>query len=177
MCCKFNDSRQLKSLNKVVLIEALLAFMLRSYSKPPPFTWLPIQTRPVLPVFPPSELLTRPALPSPLRHPTFNASHTLTTHIFPATHLRTTENVPVPTPPPENATKAEKLEFFKKTTEKLRDLRVTMDPQGVPQVLWNCANRYVRADLDTKMTNGVTLFFAHANGFPKEVHTKSIFLL
>jgi hypothetical protein len=98
-----------------------------------------------------------------------DAPYSLTTHIFPATHLRTSSNVPVPLPPPENATKAERLECFKKTTEKLRDLRVTMDPQGVPQVLWNCANRYARTDLDGKRTNGVTLFFAHANGFPKEV--------
>jgi hypothetical protein len=50
--------------------------------------------------------------------------------------------------------------------KELRDLRVTMDPQGVPQVLWNCVNRYVRRETSPR---GLTLFFVHANGFPKEV--------
>ena len=144
--------------------------MLRSYPKPPPFTWFPITTRSLLPIFPPCEPLVRPPLPSPPRQPAFDAPYTLTTHIFPAAHLRTTAHVPVPSPPPENANKAERLEFFMRTMQELRDLRVTMEPQGVPQVLWNCANRYVRTDLDRRTsTKGVTLFFAHPNGFPKEV--------
>ena len=40
---------------------------------------------------------------------------------------------------------------------------------GYPLVLWNCVNRYVKKDLDLSNKTGVTLFFAHANGFPKEV--------
>jgi len=152
--------------------------MLRSYPKPPPFTWLPITTRPLLPIFPPPEPLNRPTLPSPPRQPAFDASYTLTTHIFPAAHLRTTAHVPVPSPPPESATKAERLEFFTKTMQELRDLRVTMEPQGVPQVLWNCANRFVRTDLDRRTsTKGVTLFFVHPNGVPKEVCSLSFDLL
>ena len=40
---------------------------------------------------------------------------------------------------------------------------------GHPLVLWNCVNRYVKKDLDSSKKTGLTLFFAHANGFPKEV--------
>ncbi|KAF8240976.1 alpha/beta-hydrolase [Tricholoma matsutake] len=145
--------------------------MLQSYPKPLAFTWLPITTRSLLPIYPPPEPLNRPALPSPPRQPAFDAPYKLTTHLFPAACLRTPAHVPVPMPPPENATKAERLQFRKKTVKELRDLRVTLDPQGVPQVLWNCANRYVRTDLTDRRTSikGLTLFFAHANGFPKEI--------
>ncbi|GBE82655.1 alpha/beta-hydrolase [Sparassis crispa] len=36
------------------------------------------------------------------------------------------------------------------------------------KLLWVCVNRYVRKGLKSD-SNGVTLFFAHANGFPKEI--------
>jgi len=151
--------------------------MLRSYPKPPPFALPQITAaRPLLPIFPPPEhLLVKPALPSPPRQLSLDAPYILTTHIFPAAHLRTSAYVPVPLPPPENATKTERLEICTQLTKKLRDLRVTTDPQGIRQILWNCANRYVRSDLEsrTTSTNGVTLFFAHANGFPKEVRAPS----
>ncbi|RXW19272.1 hypothetical protein EST38_g6587 [Candolleomyces aberdarensis] len=40
---------------------------------------------------------------------------------------------------------------------------------GHPKVLWNCINRYVRKDLSPSNRTGLTLFVAHANGFPKEI--------
>jgi len=42
---------------------------------------------------------------------------------------------------------------------------------GHERVLWNCVNRYYRVDSGRGKTGGkgLTLFFAHANGFPKEV--------
>lgn len=40
---------------------------------------------------------------------------------------------------------------------------------GYPKVLWNCVNRYARNGLTSKNRTGLTLFFAHANGFPKEI--------
>lgn len=40
--------------------------------------------------------------------------------------------------------------------------------EGSDKLLWNCLNRYVKKDL-VEGGKGVTLFFAHANGFPKEV--------
>lgn len=150
--------------------------MLRSYPKPPPFTWLPVTTRPLLPVFPPPEPFIRPTLPSSPRKPNLDAPYTLTTHLLPAAHLRTAAHVPMPSRPPEDATKAERLEFYKTTVQELRDLRTTLEPQGVPQVLWNCVNRYARTDLDSRRMKGVTLFFAHANGFPKEVCSISFLL-
>ena len=155
--------------------------MLQSLPMPPPFTWRPAATRSILPIFPPPEPLVKPALPSPPRQPTLDAPYTLTTHIFPAAYLRTAAHVPVPRSPPENATKAERQEFSMRTTKKLRDMRTTVDPQAVPQVLWSCANRYVRNDLHsgrtigtTRSRPGITLFFAHANGFPKEVCAPNI---
>jgi hypothetical protein len=39
--------------------------------------------------------------------------------------------------------------------------------EGSRKLLWNCLNRYVKNDLSKQ--SGLTLFFAHANGFPKEV--------
>ena len=45
---------------------------------------------------------------------------------------------------------------------------------GYPLVLWNCVNRYVKQGLNVSNKTGVTLFFAHANGFPKEVSYKSL---
>jgi hypothetical protein len=41
-----------------------------------------------------------------------------------------------------------------------------MDNEGNTQPLWCVLNRYVRTNATG---GGVTLFFAHANGFPKEV--------
>ena len=42
---------------------------------------------------------------------------------------------------------------------------------GYKRVLWNCVNRYYRIDSGRRRTHGrgLTLFIAHANGFPKEV--------
>lgn len=142
--------------------------MLNSYSQPPPFTWPSITPRALLPVFPPPEPLIKPDLPSPAREPAFDAPYTLSTHIFPTAHLRTTEFVPLPSPLPANATKPERQAYANKTLQELKSLRISLDPKGVQQVLWNCANRYVRKDLVGR-SRGITLFFAHANGFPKEV--------
>ncbi|KAF8065184.1 Alpha/Beta hydrolase protein [Lyophyllum atratum] len=143
--------------------------MSTSYSQPPPFTWPSITPRQLLPVFPPPEPLQAPSLPSPPRKPIFSAPYTLSTHVFPAAHLRTTDFVSVPRPPPRSATKAERQAHAEKTQQTLKDLRVSLEPRGSQQVLWNCANRYVRQGLDGTRAKGVTLFFAHANGFPKEI--------
>jgi hypothetical protein len=39
--------------------------------------------------------------------------------------------------------------------------------EGSKKLLWNCVNRYVKNGLSGQ--KGLTLFFVHANGFPKEV--------
>ncbi|KAG6812160.1 hypothetical protein H0H92_004091 [Tricholoma furcatifolium] len=139
-----------------------------SYSQPPPWTWPSITPRKLLPVFPPPEPLSPPSLPSPPRKPAFDAPYTLSTHIFPAAHLRTTKYVEPPLPP-ANGSKAERQIRGKELVQELRDLRGSTEPRGTPQILWNCVNRYVRNGLNESRANGVTLFFAHANGFPKEI--------
>ncbi|KAG6877793.1 hypothetical protein C0993_003887 [Termitomyces sp. T159_Od127] len=140
-----------------------------SWPQPPPFTWASITPRQPLPVFPPPEPLLPPPLPSPARKPIFDAPYTLSTHVFPAAHLRTTEYVQPPGPPAATATKAERQAYANAVLQELRDLRGSLIPRGTKQVLWNCANRYVRAGLDEEQAGGVTLLFAHANGFPKEI--------
>ncbi|KAG5644670.1 hypothetical protein DXG03_007969 [Asterophora parasitica] len=137
-----------------------------SYSQPPPFTWQSITPRRPLPVFPPPQPLSAPPLPSAARQPIFSTPYALSSHIFPAAHLRTTDYTPVPPTPPGDAPKAERQALAEKAAQKLKDLRVSLEPHGSKQVLWNCANRYFRRDAQG---NGITLFIAHANGFPKEI--------
>ncbi|GLB39842.1 putative alpha/beta hydrolase family protein [Lyophyllum shimeji] len=143
--------------------------MSTTYPPPPPFTWPQITPRQLLPVFPPPEPLPAPPLPSPPRKPMFNAPYTLSTHIFPAAHLRTTNFVSVTPPPPSNATKEERRARAEQTIQRLKDVRGSIEPRGSRQVLWNCANRYMKQGLDGTRAECVTLFFAHANGFPKEI--------
>ena len=142
-----------------------------AYPRPTPYTWEKVDVRNPLPIFPPPEPLAYPSLPSPSRKPIFNAPYTLSTHIFPACYLRTTRPVPVPKPPPVNATKEERRRILKETEAGLTSMRTLKDTDGYPVVLWNCVNRYVKNGLDSGNRTGVTLFFAHANGFPKEVRT------
>ncbi|KAG6820194.1 hypothetical protein H0H93_004187 [Arthromyces matolae] len=122
-------------------------------------------------IYPPPEPLLRspPSLPSPARNPAFNAPYTLSTHIFPAAYLRTTEYVKAPESAPANGTKAERRAYADNALQQLKDLRGSLTPRGTKQILWNCANRYVRNGLVDGKPGGVTLFFAHANGFPKEI--------
>ncbi|KAF9530599.1 Alpha/Beta hydrolase protein [Crepidotus variabilis] len=133
----------------------------------------PPKLRTVLPIFPPPEPLQQPTLPSPPRKPAFSVPYTLSTHLVPATYLRTTKPVPIPdyTFLP-SATKAEKKRIVLQTTQTLFKLRGELGRQsdGHPQALWNCLNRYVRHDLkEANDRTGITLFLAHANGFPKEI--------
>ncbi|KAF8153181.1 hypothetical protein B0H34DRAFT_677358 [Crassisporium funariophilum] len=140
-----------------------------TYTRPPAFTWGKVEVRDALPVYPPTEPLEYPPLPSPPREPAFDAPYTLTTHLFPASYIRTTRWAPVPKPPPANATKEERRRILAETRLQLDALRTSNVTDGYPQVLWNCVNRYVRKNLNSSNRTGVTLFCAHANGFPKEI--------
>lgn len=77
--------------------------------------------------------------------------------------------MPVPTPPPANVSKEERRAILAATRKQLDAYRTTKVTDGYPRLLWNCVNRYVKKDLSERNRTGVTLFFAHANGFPKEV--------
>ncbi|TFK75633.1 hypothetical protein BDN72DRAFT_935522 [Pluteus cervinus] len=142
--------------------------MVLSFSRPEPFTWPYVQPRELLAIYPPRESLPPPALPSPPRKPTFDALFSLSTHLIPACYLRSTRDVPVPGPPPATMTKLERGTYFKKLTQDLKDWRLSTNPTGLPKILWNCLNRYKRIKGGFR-PNGITLFFAHANGFPKEI--------
>ena len=152
-----------------------------SFPQPPPFTWKRHHVRDVLPIYPPTELLEDlPVLPSPPRKPAFDAPFTLTTHLFPATFLRTSRLLPLPKSPPAGVTKEERRQIA--TESALQLYRWSNDAKaatanGHPLVLWNCVNRYVKKNLDSSNRTGVTLFLAHANGFPKEVSWLMLLLL
>ena len=146
-----------------------------SCPRPPPFTWNKHHIRYVLPIYPPTRETfdsMLPVLPSPPRKPAFDALFTLTTHLFPATYLRTTKVIPLPKLPAAGpgATKEERRRVLSESALQLLDWsNETAATDGYPLVLWNCVNRYVKKSLDLSNKTGVTLFFAHANGFPKEV--------
>ena len=141
-----------------------------SYPQPPPFTWKKHHVRDTLPIYPGTFDSMPPVLPSPPRKPAFEAPFTLTTHLFPATYLRTTRLVPLPKLPAVGSTKEERRRVLAESALQLLDWsNDTAVTNGYPLVLWNCVNRYVKNGLDLSNKTGVTLFFAHANGFPREV--------
>ena len=72
--------------------------------------------------------------------------------------------------PAAGATKKERGRVFAKSALQLLDWGGDITKSdGYPLVLWSCVNRYVKKDLDMCNKTGVTLFFAHAVGYPKEV--------
>lgn len=113
----------------------------------------------------------RPQLPSPSRQPNFSDVYTLTTHIIPAAYPRVSPDAPLPTKAPESGIdKAERGKICARSAQDLlgrRQRHADHPLKGSDKLLWNCINRYVKKGLNNG--NGLTLFFAHANGFPKEV--------
>ncbi|KAF9037768.1 Alpha/Beta hydrolase protein [Panaeolus papilionaceus] len=140
-----------------------------AYPQPPPFSWDPVEIRKCLPVYPPPEPLDYPGLPSPPRKPSFSAPFTLSTHVFPASYLRTTRQAPVPELPHHTLAKEQKRQRLIEIRKELDALRTSKVTDGYPSVLWNVVNRYLRKGLNESNKTGVTLFLAHANGFPKEI--------
>jgi hypothetical protein len=78
---------------------------------------------------------------------------------------------PLPPPPSPRLSKTERMVHNQQIRAQLRMLGDPPPSSGHPMLLWICLNRYVKRG--AKGT-GLTLFFAHANGFPKEV--RRIFL-
>ena len=128
----------------------------------PPRPFLPIQPCPTIAHFPP--------LPSPPRQ-TIHAAYTLTTHLVPAAFPRSIPDIPLPEIPPHSAPNRQ-AQITLLTTE-LVEMRARF-AQGElrgghsRKPLWNCVNRQVRTDKRHVTRPGLTLFLAHANGFPKE---------
>lgn len=128
-------------------------------------------------VYPPPEALQKPSLPSGQRKPIWGDDdripYTLTTHIVPTAYFREDEDIVLPDTPTadETMTKDERKICIRKAELKLREIRRKYENEGRhPQhkALWLCLNRYARTSTHTAK-GGLTLFFAHANGFHKEV--------
>jgi len=140
-----------------------------SYPPVRPYHWPTIVPRKTIPVYPPPEPLVYPSLPSKPRQLPVTSEFTLSTHIVPAAHLRTLPYAPTPPPLPPNSPKAERKAWNERFHCQLGILAVPPVSSGHPMLLWLCLNRYVRKGAKGM---GLTLFFAHANGFPKEVLRK-----
>jgi hypothetical protein len=134
----------------------------------------PIPCRPLLPIHPPNDPLNYPSLPSKPRKPGFSTPFSLSTHIFPAAHLRRGPHLPVPNIPPRNVPKHEQESALNALHETF--YQYWNDPSiknGEHKgILWNVVNRYVRNGLKESTSTGITLFFAHGCGYTREVRLR-----
>jgi hypothetical protein len=134
--------------------------------------WSSINPRPLAPLQRHPEPSTLPSLPSPPRQPAFSHLYTLSTHIIPAAYPRLTADVSEPERVPDTGIDKEERKRIgdQRAGEMLaaRWRQINGEPmEGSRKLLWNCVNRYARNDMNGQ--KGLTLFLAHANGFPKEV--------
>ncbi|KZP03357.1 hypothetical protein FIBSPDRAFT_923550 [Athelia psychrophila] len=109
-----------------------------------------------------------PALPSPPRPPTFNDQYALSTHIVPAAYPRVAADAPLPQSMPAGLGKEERKRFLAEQTDTLVRAHEGFAELGTScgtGVLWICWGR---------RREGLTLFFAHGNGFPKEIWEPSL---
>ncbi|OCH94591.1 alpha/beta-hydrolase [Obba rivulosa] len=151
--------------------------MASSYPQPPnaPQATPTCHPRPLVPLDAPPPLPDPlPALPSPPRTSLLDASYALTTHLVPAAAPRSTPDVPLPPLPQWTPDRARRAADVRQTAEALLDVRQKQWRGELPgersrTLLWVCLNRYVRRGLRDGGGKGITLFVAHANGFPKEI--------
>ncbi|KAI0649944.1 Alpha/Beta hydrolase protein [Trametes meyenii] len=152
-----------------------------TFPPPEPFEFETVHPKDLGPLEDP-EASTPPELPSPPRKSLLDPWFTLSTHFIPSASPRTTPNVPLPPLPKWTASKDEYKASVKKTAEEVtsakeKQRRGELDhlPRG-RKPFWNCINRYVkkRSAGEGDLANGVTLFFGHANGFPKEIWEPAI---
>ncbi|EIW79904.1 hypothetical protein CONPUDRAFT_91131 [Coniophora puteana RWD-64-598 SS2] len=153
-----------------------------TYPYTPTPSFVPVHPRPWLPLLPHPILALKstayPQLPSPLRNPTFTDDFTLTTHIVPGAYPRVSPDIPLPTSPLFTGNSAERKARVKELAMEMINLqarhergeRVALGTQGESDVVWCVINRFRRKRLVRRGKEGksLTLFLAHANGFPKE---------
>lgn len=136
------------------------------YRPTPAFT--PATPRPFLPIQPYPVISHSPPLPTPPRK-AIHAAYALTTHLIPAAFPRSVPDIPLPEIP-SHSTPDRQAQVGSLARELIGQRacfaqgKLYGDHSQKP--LWNCVNRYVRAD---NLGSGLTLFLAHANGFPKEI--------
>ncbi|KAG2347142.1 hypothetical protein BDR05DRAFT_715971 [Suillus weaverae] len=149
--------------------------MTSTYPFEPTPPWTTVNPRPFLPFRTRcghgSEALETPPLPSP-RNELFNDNYVVSTHLVPASCPRLTPDIPLPVVPKFSADAAERKlgiqQLFAEITERQECfVRGELGGERSEKPLWNCVNRYVKRVQDGR--KGLTLFFAHANGFPKEI--------
>ena len=149
-----------------------------SYPRPhtAPHSKYPLKARPLLPLQPPPHA-EKPPLPSPARRSLLDASgFALTTHLVPAAFPRTTPVVSRPALPEWSP---DKTQFQKAAASAAAEVMSTKHKQRRGELheppnrnpLWVCLNRYLGRDTSRSgcARSNITLFFSHANGFPKEV--------
>jgi hypothetical protein len=134
--------------------------------------WPSLNPRPFAPLQRHPEPSILPTLPSPPRPPAFSHLYTLSTHIIPAAYPRVTPDVPEPGRVPDTGIgKEERSRIGNQRVAEILDAKCKQSNggpiEGSRKLLWNCINRYARNDMNGQ--KGLTLFLAHANGFPKEV--------
>ncbi|KAJ7775117.1 Alpha/beta hydrolase family-domain-containing protein [Mycena metata] len=135
---------------------------------------LPLNPRPstgthhaqLLPIYPPPVSALPNPLPSPIPPRPFpDSRYKVSTHLVPAAHLRTTP-LSESSPPSASFTASKEERRTINAARAAWVLEQASRPHGRHErVLWSAVNRYVRTDGPGA---GVTLFLAHANGFPKE---------
>ncbi|KAF8842804.1 alpha/beta-hydrolase [Paxillus ammoniavirescens] len=149
--------------------------------------WESVHPRQLLPILPHPDLqkIETPALPSPSRSPVFhttlNGTYLRSTHVILAAFPRLVPDIPLPQIPQytTSGSAAERLEQLEALTREVIQKQQTFTEGKLggghsEKALWNCLNRYVRmGGVETRRAatgnRGVTLFLAHANGFPKEI--------
>ncbi|KAG1878750.1 Alpha/Beta hydrolase protein [Suillus tomentosus] len=150
----------------------MTASTVSTYPFEPTPPWTTVNPRPFLPQFRTHCGIEEfPPLPSP-RNELFNDNYVVSTHILPASCPRLAPNIPLPVVPKFSPNAAERQgdiqQLFADITERqVRFVKGELGGERVEKPLWNCVNRYVRRVKDER--KGLTLFFAHANGFPKEI--------
>jgi hypothetical protein len=150
----------------------MTASMPSTYTFEPTPQWTTVNPKPLLPFRIRSEGFERPPLPSPPRNELFNDSYNVSTHLVPAACPRLTPDIPLPVVPEFSTNTSEKKRNTQQLAVEIEErqmlfIRGQLSGEGSEKLLWNCLNRYVKRVPDGK--RGLTLFFAHANGFPKEV--------
>ncbi|KAI0717896.1 alpha/beta-hydrolase [Cerioporus squamosus] len=147
-----------------------------TFPPPEPYEVPTCHPRPLKPLESPPRDLKTPQIPTPSRTSLLDEWYTLSTHIIPAAYPRITPYVPLPPLPQWTPNKDEFKAAVRRTVDELNGAKVAqwtgkldnLEPNRRP--MWHCINRYVRKGLRAEdARKGVTLFMAHANGFPKEI--------
>ncbi|EIN14480.1 hypothetical protein PUNSTDRAFT_96391 [Punctularia strigosozonata HHB-11173 SS5] len=140
--------------------------------------WIHIKPRELLPILS-HRSQTKPPLPSPPRQPSFASEYSLSTHIVPAVSPRSSPKLPRPREALPGESKEDRQARIGETVELVLTNRRKYEAgefgsETDDRPLWIVANRYVHRNALRGHTKGLTLFLAHANGFPKETWEPTI---